>query len=243
METTRLPSIFIKTPEEIFAKFKTPIFIVILVCCAALRAYQFGMGRGKGFDFVLALVGFLIIEVVILGSFFITGGKKLSGLVRFTVLYLGFVNSVSILYLERIKKFSVLFDVRDDWAKHKFKNVFALWYPRTSTLLLLLVPFVILLIMSIAITEGELKKSSVKRWHIISLIICFVLSLLSLPFANTMLICMYIIQVIFVCVIWSLWESVRKYRTVEPLVMVSWAEIALFTAIFLKGVVDVLGTK
>lgn len=240
METTRLPSIFIKDPDEIFAKFKKPLFLIVVISVFLLRAWQFGNVSG-GFQIDFALGGMFIVELFIFVSFFLIGGKNLSQLTRFSVLYLAFVGNVSMLYLDRVRKLSVMFEIRDDCTNGRFKNAVALWFPNVSRVLLLLVPFVILLIMSVTMNEKEGEKKAIKRWHIIALIACVVLALLTLPLANLTNICVYLMQLLLVCIIWDLWEKIRLRKSLEPIVMVSWAEIALFVALYLEGIASIFG--
>lgn len=257
---TRLPSVFFNKPAEVFSKAIPAIMIFITVIGFGIRGWQFGTGTTRNFNIGYALGGVALMAVLLLGSFFAAGGRKLNQLARFVILYLAFVPNVTFGYLQRILTTGCLFTLRDDVINGRINGAIALWLPNLANILQLLIPFIILLIMTWQINEknnGLTKQTNdsgkvvhgikiftdgkLPVWYIVSAVIALVLLGLTLPFANMTNLAMYIVKLICTCIIWDMWERIRNNHSLEPKILVSWAEIILFMALAFKAVVENLG--
>jgi len=219
-------------------KIRRPFFLIVVAVAITLRALQFGKYNNQ-FDILYSLYGAILCELVILTVFFLINGRSFSQLGRFTILYCAFVPTISYSYLMRILDFKIAFELRDDVVKGKWPAAIALWYPDISRILQLMIPFIILLVMAIEMNKTKIKKPY-SKWFIGVGIGSAVLLLLTLPFANLMNLVLYIVRLGLVCVIWRMWENLRKNKSLEPMAIVSWAEIFLFFVLWLKGLVEVL---
>lgn len=220
-------------------KINRPFFCILIVIGFVIRALQYGKYNGQ-YDILYSLYGAFLLEIVLFGSFFLMQGRSFSQLGRFQILYMAFVPNITYMYLKRIMDFRVAFELREDVVKHKWPAAIALWYPDILDLFQLLVPFIILLIMAIQMNRSKIKKPY-EKWYVRVCIIGAVLLLVTLPFANLMNLFIYVARMLLVCVLWHMWETMRTNKSLEPMAMVSWAEILLFFVLWLKGVVESFG--
>ncbi len=204
---------------------------------------------------IIGLGGMLFIEIVLILCYCILGGRRLSQFLRLELFNLALVNDISYKYLQRIIKLDVFFEVRDDVVKGKVAASLALWYPEVFTLFQLIVPFILLLIMAWEMNRGDLGKQptdaaptpkqrgrySFPKWYIVIANIVVILSLMTIVFANMMILAMFISKTLLVCVMWDMWERIRTNKSMEPMLLVSWAEMLLFIALGLKGIVECVG--
>lgn len=238
----KFPPFLKKNPFDIFDRVQNPVFIGVIVISLLLRAWQFGKSGEEDFSLILMLVGLYLLELLVLLIFVILGGKRITQLARFTILYLAFVPKLKYVYLQRIMDIKILFELREDLTNGRTKNAIALWYPELSKFLLLMVPFIIVLIMALRTGNenfGEIKILS--KGFIISIIATIILGILALPFGNYANLGSFIISIILISCIWKLWEGLRARKSYEPMPVVAWAEILLFLAMWLKGIVESLG--
>ncbi len=219
-------------------KIRIPFFCVVVVIGIVLRALQYGRINMQ-YDILYCLYGGFICEVVLFAVFFLINGRSFSQLGRFQILYMAFVPALTYSYIKRIMDFKVAFEIRDDVVKGKWPAAIALWYPDVSRVLQLMIPFIILLIMAIQMNRDKIK-SPYSKWFIGVGIGSVVLMFGSLPFANLTNFILYVVRLGLVCVIWRMWENLRKNRSLEPITIVSWAEIFLFFVLWLKGIVESL---
>ena len=234
----RFPDALKKSPYKIFEKIEKPIFILIIISSLILRGWMFGKS-GKSFDILLTISGMMVVCAVCLLSFFLAGGRKLSQLTRFTILYSAFVPNVKFAYLKRLLSVETLFELRADLYPEKLKNVVALWFPDFLELLLLIVPFVVLMVMALVVNKDDVANDKkLKRFFLIVSICSVFLMLLAFPFANISNLCVYVISFLLVALIWKFWEIIRNKKSLEPASIVAWAEILLFTALWLKGITE-----
>ena len=235
----KFPPFLKKNPFDIFDRFQTPVFILVIIGSLLLRAWEFGKSGEEDFSIILMLIGLYVAEFLVLLVFIFLGGKRVTQLGRFTILYLAFVPKLKFIYLQRIMDIKLLFELREDLTNGRTKNAIALWYPELSKFLLLMVPFIIILIMALRTGNeniGEVKLLT--KGFIISIITAIVLGILALPFGNYANLGSFIISIILVSCIWKLWEGLRARKSYEPMPVVAWAEILLFLAMWLKGIVE-----
>ena len=234
----RFPEALKKSPFTIFEKFEIPIFLIILVSGVFLRGWMFGKS-GKEFNLVLTLVGMAIVCAICLIGFFLAGGRKLSQMTRFFIFYFAFVPRIKFVYLKRLVNPETLFELRADLYPEKLKNVVALWFPDFTELLLLIIPFVVMMVMAVIVNKEDVAgDKKLKRFFLIVSICSVFFMLLAFPFANISNLCVYIISFMLVALIWKFWEIIRNKKSLEPASIVAWAEILLFTALWLKGIAE-----
>ena len=234
----RFPEALKKSPYLIFEKFEKPIYLLIILSTVLLRGWMFGKS-GKGFDILLTLAGVMASCAVCSMAFFLSGGRKLSQLSRFLILYSAFVPGIRFVYLKRLMNPEILFELRADLYPEKLKNVVALWFPDFTVVLLLMVPFAILLFMAFVVNTDDVESSGkLKRFFLIVVIVSIILMLVAFPLANISNLCVYIIGILLVSLIWKLWEIIRNKKSLEPASIVAWAEILLFVALWLKGLAE-----
>lgn len=251
-----LPSFLKIDPYQRFSNIKKIFFPVLLLVGFLIRAWSFGNTSTDGFIAEYFFGGWFLFELILFVVFFVLGGKKLTELARFQLLYLAFVPNVSFAYLGRVViNPTLFFELRDDATKGSFKlkNCLALWYPNALKIMIVLVPFFVLLLLAYSINTKDEKSNSslVKifskegfktyRWYFISVVVAFILLILPIWFANMMNLNMYVVSLIITCCVWKLWENIRKHDSIEPMIMVEWAEIALFAALWLKGLAECFG--
>lgn len=236
-----LPSFLAIEPSERFKKIERPFLYLVLVLGFAMRGWQFGGANWAKYNLIWGYGGLFMFEVILFLCFFALNGRNLAQLVRLQILYLAFVPNITFVYLRRVIQLPIAFEIRDDVAKGKVLATIALWYPEVAKLLQVVIPMIILLFMAFEMNKEREDAIKYPKWYVPFFIVAIVLVFLTLPFPNLGNLCMCVSRILFVCVIWDMWERVRKSETLEPMVMVSWAEMILFLALFLKGVVDNLG--
>lgn len=219
-------------------KIRIPFFCVLVIFGITMRALQYGRYNNQ-FDILYSLYGAFLCELVLFTVFFMVNGRSFSQLGRLQILYFAFVPTISYSYMKRIMDFKIAFELREDVVKGKWPAAFALWYPEISRILQLMVPFIILMVMAIQMNKDKIKRPY-SKWFLGVGIGSAALALLTLPFANLTNIVLYAVRLGLVCVIWKMWECLRKNKSLEPMGIVSWAEIFLFFVLWLKGLVDVL---
>ncbi len=235
----KFPPFLKKNPFDIFDRFQTPVFVLVIIGSLLLRAWEFGKSGEEDFSIILMMIGLYAVELLVLVVFIFLGGRRITQLGRFTILYLAFVPKLKFIYLQRITDIKLLFELREDLTNGRTKNAIALWYPELSKFLLLMVPFILILIMALRTGNeniGEVKLLT--KGFIISIITAIVLGILALPFGNYANLGSFIISIILVSCIWKLWEGLRARKSYEPMPVVAWAEILLFLAMWLKGIVE-----
>ncbi len=235
----KFPPFLKKNPFDIFDRFQTPVFVLVIIGSLLLRAWEFGKSGEEDFSIILMMIGLYAVELLVLVVFIFLGGRRITQLGRFTILYLAFVPKLKFIYLQRITDIKLLFELREDLTNGRTKNAIALWYPELSKFLLLMVPFILILIMALRTGNeniGEVKLLT--KGFIISIITAIVLGILALPFGNYANLGSFIISIILVSCIWKLWEGLRDRKSYEPMPVVAWAEILLFLAMWLKGIVE-----
>lgn len=235
----KFPPFLKKNPFELFERVEKPVFAVIIIATLLVKAWLFGNSTGEGFSFTVALGGLFFHELLIGLTFMLIGGQRLSQLARYMILYLAFMPDLKYMYLTRMLDFKILFEIREDLTNGKTKNAVAFWYPELTKYLVLIIPFIIVLIMAIK-TEydniGEIKLFRFK--YMVWVVLAAVIGVLILPFGNFANIGHFIITFIMISGIWKLWDAIRKRKSLEPMPVVAWAEILLFLAMFLKGLVE-----
>ncbi|MCR4618722.1 MAG: hypothetical protein K5669_11145 [Lachnospiraceae bacterium] len=237
----KFPPFLKKNPFELFERFEKPIFTVLIIGCLLIRAWLFGSNNstGDGFVIEIALGGLFFTELLIGATFLSMGGQRLSQLARYVILYLAFMPRLKYVYLTRITDFKILFEIREDLTNGKIKNAVVFWLPELSKYLVLLIPFIILLIMAVKTESdyfGNIKLFKFK--YMVWVAIAAAVGVLLLPFGNLANIGSFVITFILISGIWRLWDAIRRRKSLEPMPVVAWAEILMFLAMLLKGIVE-----
>jgi len=234
----RFPAALKKSPFIIFEKVEKPIYLLIILSTVLLRGWMFGKS-GKEFDILLTISGVMAVCAISALAFFLSGGRKLSQLSRFLILYSAFVPCIRFAYIKRLMNPDVLTELRADLYPEKLKNVIALWFPDFTGVLVLIVPFAILLGMAMMVNLDDIeKRKKIKRFILIVFIASVVLMMAAFPLANISNLCIYIMNLLMVSLIWKMWEIIRNKKSYEPASIVAWAEILLFVALWLKGIAE-----
>lgn len=220
-------------------KVRIPFFCLLVIAGITLRALQYGRYNNQ-YDILYSLYGAFLCELVTFTVFFLIDGRSFSQLGRLHILYMAFVPTITYSYMKRIMDFKIAFELREDVAKGKWPAAIALWYPDISRIIQLMIPFILLLVMAIQMNKSKIKKTFYS-WYIGVFVGSVLLALITLPFANLTNLALYVIRLGLVCVIWKMWETLRKNKSLEPTAVVSWAEIFLFFVLWLKGIVESLG--
>ncbi|MBR1862416.1 MAG: hypothetical protein IJ796_11275 [Lachnospiraceae bacterium] len=237
----RFPSFLKTNPFELFDKISMPVYVLVIVGAIFLRAWNFAKSGDAELIAVYTLESIFVLELILISIFLILGGRRVSQFSRFTVLYLAFVPKLKYTYIARILDINIIFSIREDLTNGKTKNAIAMWYPSITKYLLLLVPFIVILIMAVKSGDESLKEVKlVRKRYIIWFAVAAMIGLLELPFGNLENIGSYFISLILICAIWKLWEAIRKRKSYEPMPVVAWAEILLFIALLLKGIVEIV---
>ena len=220
-------------PKELFARFWTPVLMSVLVLNFILKFYQFGMDTEE-FSLAQGLIGAMFFAVVTLITAFISGSKSIGSYVRFMILYIAFVPHLKLSYLQRLLDFSYAFDIRDHSFSSKWKGSIALWCSDISEYLRILVPIMVLML-------GASIYEKFPKWYRILIICSIVLALLIYVFEGTVNLFRYGIALIFVIIISDCWNRMRFAEEREPQIMVLWAELLLYAAMWAKGVTLIIG--
>ena len=220
-------------PKELFSRFWTPVLMSVLVLNFILKFYQFGMDTEE-FSLAQGLIGAMFFAVVTLITAFISGSKSIGSYVRFMILYIAFVPHLKLSYLQRLLDFSYAFDIRDHSFSSKWKGSIALWCSDISEYLRILVPIMVLML-------GASIYEKFPKWYRILIICSIVLALLIYVFEGTVNLFRYGIALIFVIIISDCWNRMRFAEEREPQIMVLWAELLLYAAMWAKGVTLIIG--
>ncbi|MCR4896854.1 MAG: hypothetical protein K5891_08795 [Lachnospiraceae bacterium] len=234
----RRPGFLNIQPIEYFARFTAPMALLFFVANYFLKSWQFGHDYDS-FRLLEAVLGATIFEAVTFLICLLTSRRSVAGYFRFVIFYLAFVPHLSLGYITKLWQFSYLFEFREDLVNHKWSGLFALWSADWSGYLQLLVPMMILVLGARKMNGGEQTRFPLRYWVLLA-VACFFLALMFL-FSGIINLSQYMIAIILVYIISDSWEQVRRYDSTEPEVLVSWAEILMFAALWLKGAVEILG--
>jgi hypothetical protein len=220
-------------PKELFSKVWTPVIMSVLVLNFILKFYQFGNDTTV-FSLKDGLIGACLFAVITLVTAYISGSKSIGSYVRFMILYIAFVPHLKLTYLSRLLDLSYAFDIRDHSFSAKWKGSIALWASDISEYLRILVPIMVLML-------GASIYEKFPKWYRILIICTIVLALLIYVFEGTVNLFRYDIALIFVIIISDCWNRMRVAQEREPQIMVLWAELLLYAAMWAKGVTLIIG--
>lgn len=220
-------------PKELFAKVWMPVINSVLVLNFILKFYQFGTDQGR-FSLSNGLVGAALFALVTLITSYVSGSKSVGSYVRFMILYIAFVPHLKISYLQRLTDLSYAFDIRDHSFSAKWEGSLVLWASDLSEHLRILVPMMLLMI-------GATVHDKFPKWYKILFICLIVLVLMVYVFEGTINMCKYGMSLIMVMIISDCWNKMRVEEERTPQIMVLWAEILLFAAMWAKGMTLIIG--
>ena len=220
-------------PKELFAKFWTPVLMSVLVLNFILKFYQFGTDVVL-FSLSNGLIGAVLFAVVTVLASYFSGSKSIGSYVRFMILYIAFVPHLRISYLKRLFDFSYTFAIRSHSFSEKWKGSIVLWVSDISEYLRILVPIMLLML-------GATIHEKFPKWYKIMLLCALILALLVYVFEGTVNLCRYGIALIMVMIISDCWNRLRIAEDIAPQIMLLWAEILLYSAMWAKGMTLIVG--
>jgi len=223
----KLPSLEKEIPKELFSKFWIPAMNSVMVLSFILKFYQFGNDE-KPFSLVGGLVGAFLFAIVTLITAYITGSRTIGSYVRFLIIYIAFVPHLKLSYLTRLADFSYTFHIRDHSFSAKWQGSLALWASDVSEYMRILLPMTLLML-------GATIHDKFPKWYRILLVAAVVMALLLYVFEGTVNLFKYGIAIIFVIIISDCWSRMRLMEERKPQIMVLWAEMLLFAAMWAKG--------
>ena len=223
----KLPSLEKEIPKELFAKFWIPTMNSVMVLSFILKFYQFGNDE-KEFSLMGGLVGAFLFAIVTLITAYITGSRTIGSYVRFLILYIAFVPHLKLSYITRLTDLSYTFHIRDHSFSAKWQGSLALWASDVSEYMRILLPMALLML-------GATIHDKFPKWYRILLITAIVMALLLYVFEGTVNLFKYGISIIFVIIISDCWSRMRLLEERKPQIMVLWAEMLLFAAMWAKG--------
>lgn len=223
----RLPSLEKEIPKELFAKFWIPTMNSVMVLSFILKFYQFGSDE-KEFSLVGGLVGAFLFAIVTLITAYITGSRTIGSYVRFLIIYIAFVPHLKLSYITRLADLSYTFHIRDHSFSAKWQGSLALWASDVSEYMRILLPMTLLML-------GATIHDKFPKWYRILLIAAVVMTLFLYVFEGTVNLFKYGISIIFVIIISDCWSRMRLLEERKPQIMVLWAEMLLFAAMWAKG--------
>lgn len=229
----KLPSFGKEIPKELFARIWTPVINSVLVLNFILKFYQFGSDVSP-FSLSQGLIGVGMFAVLTVVIAYITGSKSIGSYVRFSILYIAFVPHLKLSYLTRLSDFSYVFHIRDHSFSEKWKGSIALWASDISEYLRILIPMMVLIL-------GVTVRENLPKWYKVLLITAFVMALLIYVFEGTVNLFKYGISLIVVIIIADSWNRIRVDEERTPQVMILWAEILLYAAMWAKGMTLIVG--
>ena len=229
----KLPSPDKEIPKELFAKFWTPVINSVLVLNFILKFYQFGNDE-KTFSLVGGLIGAFLFAVITVTIAYITGSRSVGSYVRFMIIYIAFVPHLKLSYLTRLTDWAYTFDIRDHSFSEKWQGSIALWFSDISEYLRILFPMALLML-------GATIHDKFPKWYRILLISAVVLALLLYVFEGTVNLFKFGIANILIIIISDCWSRMRLLEEKKPKIMVLWAELLLFAAMWAKGVMLIVG--
>ena len=223
----KLPSLEKEIPKELFARFWIPVMNSVMVLSFILKFYQFGSDE-KAFSLVGGLKGAFLFAIVTLITAYITGSRTIGSYVRFLILYIAFVPHLKLSYLSRLADLSYTFHIRDHSFSAKWQGSIVLWASDVSEYMRILLPMALLML-------GATIHDKFPKWYRILLVAAVVMALLLYVFEGTVNLFKYGIALIFVIIISDCWSRMRLLEERKPQVMVLWAEMLLFAAMWAKG--------
>ena len=223
----KLPSLEKEIPKELFARFWIPVMNSVMVLSFILKFYQFGSDE-KAFSLVGGLKGAFLFAIVTLITAYITGSRTIGSYVRFLILYIAFVPHLKLSYLSRLADLSYTFHIRDHSFSAKWQGSIVLWASDVSEYMRILLPMALLML-------GATIHDKFPKWYRILLVTAVVMALLLYVFEGTVNLFKYGIALIFVIIISDCWSRMRLLEERKPQVMVLWAEMLLFAAMWAKG--------
>lgn len=223
----KLPSFEKEIPKELFAKVWYPVINVVLLLIFVLKFYQFGHDT---YDFSLqyGLMGVALFGIVTFTIAYISGSQSLGSYSRFLILYIAFVPHLRFDYFRRLADFSYTFGIRDHSFSEKWMGGIALLLSDVSDYLRILLPMTLLML-------GATIYDKFPKWYRILIISIVVLVALIYIFEGTVILCKYAIALILVTMFSDCWNKIRVEKERSPQIMVLWAEILLYAAMFAKG--------
>lgn len=223
----KLPSLEKEIPKELFARFWIPVMNSVMVLSFILKFYQFGSDE-KAFSLVGGLKGAFLFAIVTLITAYITGSRTIGSYVRFLILYIAFVPHLKLSYLSRLADLSYTFHIRDHSFSAKWQGSIVLWASDVSEYMRILLPMALLML-------GATIHDKFPKWYRILLVTAVVMALLLYVFEGTVNLFIYGIALVFVIIISDCWSRMRLLEERKPQVMVLWAEMLLFAAMWAKG--------
>ena len=223
----KLPSLEKEIPKELFARFWIPVMNSVMVLSFILKFYQFGSDE-KAFSLVNGLTGAFLFAIVTLITAYITGSRSIGSYVRFLILYIAFVPHMKLSYLTRLADLSYTFHIRDHSFSEKWQGSIALWASDVSEYMRILLPMTLLML-------GATIHDKFPKWYRIILVAAVVMALLLYVFEGTVNLFKYGIALVFVIIISDCWSRMRLLEERKPQIMVLWAEMLLFAAMWAKG--------
>lgn len=232
-------------PEFIYnKKLHNVIAVLFIILTSFIRGLGFGL-EGESFDLFSGLMGILLMTVVLTVCYVMLkitsrGYHSLGSVLRLEILYVCFVPRVSILYLQRFLHPVEMFAIREGLTKENLSGALGMWLPEVLPMLQLLVPVLFLLVGARRMLEDQ-ESTDFPKWYRYAGAVCFLLAFLVLIFGALSNLFMYIIYLLLVCIIFDLWEKIRRANSLEPTGMVNTAEDILFVALWLQALVQVIG--
>ncbi len=220
-------------PKELFSKIWAPVINSVLVLNFILKFYQFGSDTPK---FVLStgLIGAALFAIVTVITSYISGSRSVGSYVRFMILYIAFVPHLKLSYIKRLFDLSYAFDIRDHSFSAKWQGSLVLWASDLSEHLRILVPMMVLML-------GATIHDKFPKWYKTLLICVVVLACMIYVFEGTVNLCKYSMSLIMVIIISDCWNRMRVEEERTPQIMVLWAEVLLFSAMWAKGMTLIIG--
>ena len=220
-------------PKEYFARFWMPALFQVAAVSFILQFYRAGAESGASFDFKSGIIGVVLFEIVTILCCALMKRGRVGAYTRFIILFQAFVPHLSITYLSRLLDPEFLLSIRDDAIGQKMLAGIAIWMTDIKSFMPVLIP--VLLLMLSALSFAKMPK-----WYRNVFIICGVLLCIMYFMSGLQNLLEFIFTLLIVCVIDDCWERIRTVDTLEPQILVSWAEILLFIAFWLKSIVELM---
>lgn len=242
-----------KTPAQILANAWRPLLMVMVAVNFALIGFQYGTDE-EGFLLENALCGIFLVELITIVVFFALKGRTLGAYLRFQILFMAFVPHMTLTYMGRLGNLKTLIAVREDVVKQQWHGALALWCPEILPLVQVLLPVFVLVLgawlMNSSEEQGQEQSGTVStvkylaslvpKWYWVLLSICLVCTLSVFFVSGLGNFVQFVIGLLLVCMIADLWERIRHVEASEPAIMIAWAQIILFLALWLKAVMQIL---
>ncbi len=244
---------FEKMPAEVLARWYRPAVALCCILLLSFKIWQFGTTtEATYFDTISALIGAFLFEVVSIVVFLMLHWNQMGAYLRFIILYFAFVPHLTITYLLKLFDPEYLLTLRDDTIGGKWAGAIAFWSADLVDLLAVLLPFMVLVLGAHMMmidpekmqdnTGYSLKNlKKLPRWYLVVILLCAIMSLGIMFFAGLVNLLRYLICLLAICVISDSWERIRRGPSLEPPLIVAWAELLLFLTLALKGITEILG--